>query len=260
MLTVKTTVRGLTSARKELKRVAMGQRIGMARGLTRTARDVQRAVQQEQLRVFNRPGAYVMRAWWVQQADARASGQVQAAVYLAKDPQYSRHPITPQVVGGNRATKRFERSLQGKAAMPPGWYAVPTENALDSGGKVRKGLIQQIVAQASRQLQVGYGKQLGYKQSKKEKSYRVKAQRNAGGQFVFVTRRRGKLAPGVYLAEGSGVGKKVGPFRRNTLIPLFRYVPTVIYRERLDFYGIARRIVSQVAGRNVMASLRYAPS
>lgn len=259
MLTVKKIVRGVAGTRAELKRVARGQRIAIARGLTKTARDVQRTVQLEQLRVFNKPLPYVQRAWWVDQADANRPGPVQAAVYLARDPQYARHPITPQVLGGNRALKRFERSLGHKSAIPPGWYAVPTEKALDSGGKMKRGLIQQIVAQAARQQLAGYSKQLGLKASKKEKSYRVKAQQRAGGQFVFVTKRRGKLTPGIYLAEGSGVGKKMGPFRRNTLIPYFRYVPSVTYRQRLDFYGIARRIISQNAGRNVMNSLKFIP-
>lgn len=254
---IKVRVTGFRQVRAELKREAKRQRFGMARGLTRTAQDVQKAVRQEELRVFNKPNAYTLNAFRVEPADYRKPGLLQAAVELRKDPQYRQHPLTPQVLGGNRSVKRFERSLQGKGAMPPGWFAVPTQNALDGSLKVKRGLIQQIIAQANTQLVAGYGKQLGYKLTKRQRRSRIQAQSRAGGQYVFVTRRRGKLAPGVYLAEGSGVEKKAGPFRRNTLIPLFRYVPTVTYRVRLDFYGIAGRIASQTLARNIRNSLLY---
>lgn len=256
---MRSQVVGLKEVRAELRAEVKRVRFGIARGLTLVAKSAQRAVGQEGLRVFNRPNTYIRNAFRVEPAVAKNPGPLQAIVELRRDPQYTVHPLTPQVEGGTRRTKRFERALSASGAMQPGWYAVPTENALDGTGKVRKGLVQQVIAQAKAQLTAGYAKQLKLrKDTGRERRRKINAMGRAGGQFVFVPRRRGKLAPGIYLAEGRDFGAKVGYGRKGTLVPLFRYVSSVNYQPRLDFYGTVERIAEQQAATTISRSLEYA--
>lgn len=258
MLAIRHHVTGLREVRNELRLEVKAIRLGVARGLTAVAKDAHRVVGMEMLRVFNRPGTYARRSFFVWPADPRGKREINAVIGLKDDPQYTVHPLTPQVVGGTRRTKRFERALQSAGAMQPGWYAVPTEDALDGSGKVRKGLVQQIVAQAKSQLVAGYSKQLRLrKDTGRERMVKRNAANRAGGQFVFVPRRRGKLSPGVYLAEGSGTTKRMGPWRKNPLIKLFNYVSSVNYQPRLDFFGIVERVVDQRVESALRNALLY---
>lgn len=259
VVAMRTELVGLREARAELRAEVKRVRFGIARGLTLVAKNAQRAVGQEMLRVFNRPNTYIRNAFRVEPAVAKNPGPLQAVVELRRDPQYTVHPLTPQVEGGTRRTKRFERALSASGAMQPGWYVVPTENALDGAGKVRKGLVQQVIAQAKAQLVAGYAKQLKLrKDTGRERRRKINAMGRAGGQFVFVPRRRGRLAPGIYLAEGRDFGAKVGYGRKGTLVPLFRYVSSVNYQPRLDFYGTVERIAGQQAATTISRSLEYA--
>lgn len=233
---------GVELTKRELQRARSQIRIATARGITKTLQEIRTTTVQEMRRVFNAPTRYVLNAFYVRAAERdRLTGEV----WLKKDPQYRQHPLEVQIRGGSlRPLKRFERALAALGVMQQGWYAVPAPLALDGSGKVRRGLVQQVLGQARYQRATG-------PMDKRAQSRQRSAQTRAGGQFVFVPSRRGKLSPGVYLAES----RKRGP-RSGGLRPVFRFVPRVSYEKRLDFFGIGQRIVDQRLAKNIESSLR----
>lgn len=233
---------GVELTKRQLERARSQIRIATARGITKTLQEIRSTTVQEMRRVFNAPTRYVLNAFYMRAAERdRLTGEV----WLKPDPQYRQHPIEVQIRGGpSRPQKRFEKALQALGAMQQGWYAVPAPLALDGSGKVRKGLVQQILGQARFQRTSGTA-------DKRAKGRQKAAQTRAGGQFVFVPQRRGKLSPGIYLAESL----KRGP-RGNRLRPVFRFVPRVTYAMRLDFFGIGQRIADQRLAANIESSLQ----
>lgn len=246
------TTLGIPAAKAELRKALVLVRSGVALGITKTGKEVVKTIQAEERRVFKQPLTfYALNAF---RSTVATSTRLFSVVELKKDPQYSVHPLSPQVLGGSRRTKGFERALAAKGLMPAGWFAVPLSAAL-TGGRVTRGLVQQILAQAQTQL-----KQSGafgpVKKGDKRAARRAReAQGRAGGQFVFVTQQKGRLKPGIYRAEGRDFGHAVGYGRSGKLIPVFRFVRSVSYEKRLDFFGIAERIIAQRLEANVLASI-----
>ncbi|QOR55747.1 MAG: hypothetical protein YHS30scaffold667_43 [Phage 65_10] len=249
-------LRGLKEVRNQMRDSLRQVRKATARGLTITAKDIRDTTRAEMLRVFRQPlKPYTLNAFGYSPA-LTGDTVLKAEVYLKRDPQYSTHPLSPQVLGGTRQKKRFERSLVAKGVMPSGWFAVPTKHATDGNLRVLPGLVQQVLGQAQTQLKASghYGP---VKVGDKRTARRVREARGrAGGQFVFVLRQQGKLTPGIYRAKGRDFGAKLGYGRSaDALVKLFNYVPMVIYRPRLDFFGIAARIAEQRLARNIELSL-----
>jgi len=247
-------ITGTSATRRELYLAQQKVRKAVARGITKTLTEIKATVVAESRRVFNNPTSYTLNAWRMQAAE---SNGLTGLVELKKDPQYSKHPLTPQVVGGTRHTKRFERSLVAKGAMLPGWFAVPLRAAKGSDGKVTRGLLQQVLAQATIAQKTGGG--LGVPdRSKKTLRRQLQARGRAGGQFIFLKVGKGKLKPGIYLLRGEYFGKNGGYRRGSELVPLFRYVTSVNYIVRLPFDEISRRIAGQRLQQNIESSINGA--
>lgn len=245
-------ITGTTSLRQELHKTKVLVRSAAARGITKTGQEVVKTLVLEERRVFKQPITfYALNAF---RSTVATSARPSSTIELKKDPQYRQHPLTPQVLGGTRPTKRFERALAANGAMPPGMYAVPLRAAL-TNGRVTKGLIQQVLAQAKSQLKASGAFGPVKKGDKKTLRRSREAQGRAGGQFVFVSQPRGRLKPGVYLAQGRDFGAALGFGRTGSLVPLFRYVRSVTYQQRLDFFGIAERIIEQRLEKNILSAI-----
>lgn len=244
-------IKGTQRVSRELYLGVQKARKAIARGITKTLQEIRATEVAEMRRVFNRPSNYVLGAARIQAAEANG---ITGRAYLATPAGYKQHPITPQVVGGSRPTKRFERSLIAKGVMPAGHFAVPTRQALNGDGKMRPGLVQQVLAQAAIAQKTSGG--LGVPdRSKKTLRRQLQARGRAGGQFVFVKIKKGKLSPGIYLVSGEYLGKEGGYRRTGALTPLFRYVLRVNYKIRLPFEEIGERIASQRLVKNIESSL-----
>lgn len=245
-------ITGTLSAKQELHRTRVLVRSATARAMTKTGQEVVKTLVLEERRVFKAPiSYYALNAF---RSTVATSAKPTTVIELKKDPQYTNHPLTPQVLGGSRRTKGFERALATKGVMPQGWYAVPLDAAL-KGGRVPKGLVQQVLAQAQAQVKASGAFGPVKKGDKKTARRTREAQGRAGGQFVFVVAAKGRLRPGIYLAQGRDFGAALGYGRSGRLVPLFRYVRSVSYQARLDFFGIAERIIGQRLEKNILSAL-----
>lgn len=234
----------------------------LATALTRTAVEGKTAGKAELMRVIDRPTPYTQNSLYMRPATA---SRLVAEVYVKDDLAGSGTPATkyllPQVEGGARSTKRFELALQAAGSMPQGWRAVPATGSnsaarLDAYGNVSRGQIIQILAQLGVELTAGYNRRTPgpIDNRKGAQAKRRRALGRAGGQYVAVVQRKGRLAPGIYLAEARDFGAKLGLGRTGKLRPVFLFVKSVSYAVRFEF----SRVVSEVVERRLVTNVEQA--
>jgi hypothetical protein len=221
--------------RADIEQLERQHRFAVALALTRTTQDVKAAEEAEMREVFDRPTDYTMRALRIIPA---TKDRLEASVELKDDSAGSGTPpekyLSPQIEGGSRVLKRFERALQAAGAMLPGYYAVPGRFArLDAFGNVSRGQIIQILSQLRITLTAGYTRNISTDPKK-----RAAAFRRAGGQYFALPTGRGKLLPGIYQARDTAWGRAAPR-------PVFIFVRSTTYRRRFDFDGIAERTAQE---------------
>lgn len=157
--------------------------------------------------------------------------------------------LQPEVFGGNRSQKRFEKALARSGLLPEGWVAVPTKDApKDNFGNVPGGYITKILsylkanpdAQQNRQIQrlrkkrtVSFIREFAKAALNKDKILaREERARKRGQKFFAVIRGRDNnpLPSGIYeranLTLGSAIKK------------VFSFVPAASYRVSFPFAEI----------------------
>lgn len=240
------TIDGQAELRKTVERFSE-RRIAaaVATGLTRTAVEMKQAVQDELPRVFDRPTPYTLNSIFVRPARA---DRLQAETFFKDDRAGSGTPATkyllPQVTGGQRSVKRFEKALQLAGAMPAGWYVVPGQGArLDAFGNISKGQIIQVLSQLRITLTAGFTRNLPQVRGNERKV--IGALRRAGGRFFVIKPGEKRGTPGVYQREFAG----------RTVTPVFIFVRSVGYRPRFDFDGIAGRVAAERLHPNIARAI-----
>ncbi|UGQ45091.1 hypothetical protein [Massilia endophytica] len=202
--------------------------------LTRTAHLAAQAEQREMRDVFRNPTPYTLSGVAVRGATAqRLSAEVKLKDDATKATPASKF-LAPQVRGGLRGQKRFERALQAVGAMPAGFRAVPGSGArLDAYGNMSRGQIVQI---------------LSYFQAFPEMGYRANttaARREALARGT--KRQQGYVyfagSPGDRLPRG--IWQRVQFARGTAVRPVVIFVRSAVYQERFDFEYVAQLTVER---------------
>lgn len=249
---------GLVELRKSLAEFSDRRfAAAVATALTRTAVQTRQKAQEEAIRALDRPTPYTLRQLRYTPANARnLSAVVGFNILSVQDvfgrpiryteavqgaPTQAQKYLPPNIVGGPRGNKRYERALQQVGAMPVGWFSIPGEGAsIDAYGNISRGQIKQIMSQFGAASIVA-----GSSQNTTERS-RIRAQRKAGGQFFSVlpgsTR---KLQPGIYQRE----------FYGRNITPVLIFVRSTQYRPRFDFYGVAQRTADATLPRELKRAM-----
>lgn len=132
--------------------------------------------------------------------------------------------LGPQVHGGRRSLKAFEKQLAARGFLPSGHVAVPAaRQRLDRYGNISQAQLNKILSG----LQVDYR---GAGATRVAATDAGKARQKKKGRY-FVPRAGSHLHPGIY--QTSPTGKKVWP--------VMLFVSMKGYRKRLDFDGPVRR-------------------
>lgn len=210
----------------------------MVVALNRTANDVKAAEVAEIRRVFDRPTPYTLRSLYTSRATKE---KLQAEVWLKDDRAGSGTPATryllPQIEGGLRGNKGFERLLQRAGIMEPGERAVPADGArLDPYGNMSRGQIVQIISQLKAQGTAGYS--LNASNAKRSVAKRA-SQQYFASQGTTSYRRgeaRQHLPRGVWLRKKTAGG--------STLMPVLLFTRRDRYAKRFDFFGVGQRTVA----------------
>lgn len=217
--------------------------------LNDTSKDCRLSVQEEMRRVFRSPVRRTLSGVKYGRAN-RESLSIQ--VWIEDFPDKGIAPaayLAPEIEGGARHKKRFERALQLRGLMPSGMYAVPADNApRNANGDVPGSFYVRILSYLN-----AFGEQ-GYRANMTDKRRTqiagVKLSENGykkiTGAMYFVALGRGKtkhLAPGIYKKSGT---------HGAVIEPVFLYVDAVTYKERLDFAGV----VTKTAAANFDGHMR----
>lgn len=195
---------------------------GAARAINRVLFQARRDLRAEMAKVFDRPTPYTLGSVWVSRATPdKLDGTVGFKTMAGKAPPPSRYML-PQVYGGGRPLKRFERRLGGL-------YAYPAESApLDAYGNIPRGIITRIIQRV--------GDTAGMPATRMSEASRRRLGKagklSRAGRDYWIVRRGGRPI---------GVWGYLGPGRVGAVLRFGR-APT--YRPRLDFWGVAQRTIA----------------
>ncbi len=215
-------------------------RLSAAIALTKTAKAAQEELRKEMERAFDRPTPYALNSTYVRTANVN---RLQAEVGI-KDEAVKGTPavnfLGPQIGGGERRLKRFEKALQAHSLLPQGMYAVPGSAAeIDGYGNMSKGQIMKILsALRAAEMYSGYSanrarKLPGLTVAKKRRANAKKKQ----AEYFVGRPGGGRLPLGIWQVFRFGHGSAVKP--------VVIYTSKAQYKSRFDFAGIVDRVAAR---------------
>ena len=211
--------------------------VALTRGAKIAQSDLRAAMQQ----AFDRPKPWTLNSLYVEPATKQ---RLEANIHF-KDRWESGSKgsqgtpagryLAPQILGGTRVQKAHERALARAGVVPPGYYLVPTWSAdFDAYGNMSTGQIIKILSALRANRDVGVTSNLNA-------AGKSRGKRRTESYFAIVPGRpqgrggaSGGLPPAIYKATGTGKNRKAIP-----VALLVKESPK--YRQRFDFYGLARR-------------------
>lgn len=199
--------------------------------LTRSVKAAQLAIRTEEQRVFDRPTPYALNSTYVK---AATKSNIVAELGIKERGASKGAPLErvlgPEIYGGGRGQKGFERMLQRAGVLPAGWLVVPAAAArLDGNGNVVRGQLEQILAALQVQRSAGQGRRA-------TRGRASASSRRTVDYFVLQAAQRG-LKPGIYLKRQFAHGSAIKP--------VFLFVRNATYRERLKFFDTSRKTVAE---------------
>ena len=220
-ITMKSNIAEVTKRFRDLHQEQIP--LAVAKALTFTAERVRDAERREMQRVFDRPTPFTLNSLYLRGA---TPARLEARVWF-KDLRFKQHYLVPQVQGGDRPLKRFEKYLQDSGWLPRGMFVVPGSRAdLDAYGNVSRGQLIKVLSALRALPQTGYlANRSAASAARRAKSKRPKALVN-----YFV----GKPKP----SSPDGIWERVGPLG---LRPIFIFIRAPHYAVRFRFYEIAER-------------------
>jgi hypothetical protein len=220
------------AARELGPRLARQVTFAAALALTRTAQHIRDAQERELRDVFDRPTPYTLRSLRLIPA---TKAKLRARVWL-KDDGTARvgesHYLLPQIRGGTRSLKAFERMLRDAGVLPAGMFIVPGAAAkLDAYGNLARGQLVQILSYFRSFGMAGYSANMNDKgRAKLARTTKAKQ-----GFAYFVARPGdGRLPPGIYQRFNLALGSAIKP--------VLIFVDGVRYERRYPFGYLADRV------------------
>jgi len=194
--------------------------------LDATAFDMREGLQDEMKTVFISPTRFTLNSLKVNKTK---NHNMEASVWLKEPERMGDHYLLPQILGGVRKTKGFERALGDTRLFPARGLK------LTKAGNVSRGLITQLLSAlgAAEHTQ-------GYQANRTEKS----AMRNKRRQkrYAYLYKGSGQLPPGIY--------QRVGKNERNLKPIMFEGQQTKSVKPLFKFYMVSELIASERFGHH----------
>lgn len=212
----------------------------LSQALNRTAEKAQAAATAG-MKVFDQPVPFTMKSVFIRRTTkAQFKTGLFAEVFLRDEATKGTPPVKylePEVKGGGRRRKRFERALQAEGIMGPNEWAVPSRALkLNQYGNVSAGMISSILSQ----LEASPDSLQNITRRSKQRL------RKQGKRLYFTPRPGSKLQPGVYVRAGRRPKSGGDPRGVRPVLLFVSDVPS--YRPRYQFYEIVTKVhVTQFA-------------
>jgi hypothetical protein len=199
--------------------------------LTRVGKNVQGAERDDMKRSLDRPMPYTLNSLYLQRATpANQQARVWFKDFAPKGTPAGKY-LMPQVHGGERSDKRFERSLQRAGYLQSGKQLVPASgirSRLDSYGNVPRSIYTQILSQLRASADPFQNATAGS----------TRRRRRRGGPQYFYGNPNGR-GRGVWLRMPGG--RVLGGRLSGSLTPIFLEQSPHRYQQRFAFFDVAER-------------------
>ncbi|MFH0771311.1 MAG: hypothetical protein V1933_01675 [Candidatus Omnitrophota bacterium] len=250
MFTITTNKSQTETIKKKIEKLKTAIPRATAKALTVTARAVEVKEIDEMKRVFKNPVPFMLKAFHV----TPAKPEDLKAVIKIKDEQHG-SPLRsyatilrPQIYGGERDVKSFERRLRAIRVLPANLYIVPGSGCdLDSYGNMSRGQIIKILSYFRAFKEAGYSanrpvgmKGKGWANIEVNKKLRMmKARKRKGvaveGYYYFaLTKWKNGLHPGIYKRTTGG-----------KIIPVWMFVRAPLYKPLFQFHTVADKAAKE---------------
>jgi hypothetical protein len=202
--------------------------------LTKTAQIAGMDEVKEMRDVFTSPTPFTLSSVFVRPATLQnLSAEIKLKDFAGKGTPASKF-LAPQISGGQRGQKRFERALQSVGAMPAGFRAVPGSGAkLDSYGNMNRGQIVQILSFFRAFPEMGYKANM----TPARRKSLARGSKSRQGIAYFVGRPGDRLPLGIW--------QRVQFARGTAIKPVLIFVRTVGYEQRYDFEYVVEQAVKR---------------
>lgn len=204
-----------------------------ARAATITAYSIRDKILEHVQKEFDRPTRETLKSLYI--VSAKPGGR--AARVWFKDRYGSGIPadkyLQPQVQGGGRGKKRFEKALMAKGILADNEFAIPSRDILDAYGNVSGGLSTRILSG------LGAAETISGYAANATGSRRSKKKGNRQRYFVAKINK----TRGIWEARQTAFGRAIRP--------VFIFVTKApSYKQRLDFFGIAEKVMADTYQQN----------
>jgi hypothetical protein len=227
-------------------RSLVGERVPLvvAKALTFTAQAAQREIRATMPKVFDGGATqYTLNSTRVESATvAKPVARVAVKDRSSNNGTLPEDYLLPQVEGGRRKEKRFERNFRYAGVLKPGMRVVVGRDApVDRFGNLKRGEMQKVLTATRTAFDPAQRKSGSARSRKNARNapYFVTGLDRvsiAGGELVTT---KSRIAPGVYRRKADG-----------GIQPVLVFVSKQpSYRPRLDFEGIARTVAQREFAR-----------
>lgn len=228
----------------------------MMLALNKTAGEINQAEIEKMKEIFDRPTAYTLGSTFVKYAKInKLSAEVGFREWPGKGTPPEKY-LSPQVYGGDRNLKRFEKAFQEKGVLPSGMYAVPGRGAsINGNGNMSTGQIVQLLAYFDSFGYQGYHANM----TDQKRAKLAKGTKKGPSLVYFVSRGRGSegmngkpqhLPPGIYARYGFTFGTAIKC--------IIRFVKKPGYSKRFPFEETAEKLNDRVFLYNLREAVEKA--
>ena len=231
----------------------------LARALTTTVKDAKTVVDAQLSRVFDHPVGLTLGAIRIVPAKAKGTS-ISSMVYIRDEASKGTPPskyLQPEIEGGTRRIKRFERQLQWSGLMPKGMVAVSTSFApLDANGNLPSGFIVRMLTILRSWNEQGFKANETDKGEKRRKG-RMRKQGKPPSDFFAanardVIRNRGPMDRRGYLPQG--IYQRLETRWGSAIRPILLFVKQAEYKPRLPFVELVEGVHLKETAANLRAA------
>lgn len=196
--------------------------------------------------VFDRPTPYTLDSVYIKPSTKH---NLVAEIGL-KDDSFKGIPASkflfPQIEGGTRSQKRFERALISNGIMPKGFVAIAGGGVeLDRYGNIPRKLIIELLAYFRAFPEMGYKANMTAKRRTNLFSGSLKKR---GYRYFAIGLNHSHLAPGIYKTwRGS-----------RELLCMVQFVSQANYQKRFRFLEVGQQAIDETWQDNLQAAINQA--
>ncbi len=192
--------------------------------MNRTMRRIKDDERKEMARVFDRPTPFTLNSLATQVATKqKLEASIRLKDFAGKGVPASKY-LAPEIYGGKRPYKRFERALAAAGLLPDGLYAVPAQGVvLDAYGNLKGSYLTRILSYLRASSDPTQNRATRQRRKTKGKPQ----------QFFAITDASHRLPMGIYERSGGRIHMVIA------------YVKAPTYTERFKFYQVGQETTSR---------------